>query len=225
MIDVCGTGGYGLGTFQRLDHDHVYPRGRRRVVVKHGNRSVTSCCGSADVLEALGVRLIWEPTDLKECVQRHRPRFLFARQYHPAFRALADMRAQLAARESADDFQFARPAPESGAPAAAVDRRFCAAPNDCFRRSSAPARARARLDRARLDRQRAGWTTSRPAARLRWPNWRRRVTSAIIDCRWLGVPQCFARRFARRRCGGKCENARRNLERRSARCEARSGGR
>ena len=73
MIDVCGTGGSGLDVFNVSTTIMFILAAGGAVVVKHGNRSVTSSCGSADVLEALGVRLEWPPEELKECVQRRRP--------------------------------------------------------------------------------------------------------------------------------------------------------
>lgn len=96
MIDVCGTGGSGLNVFNVSTTIMFILAAGGAAVVKHGNRSVTSCCGSADVLEALGVPLNWEPEKLKDCVERLGVGFIFARLYHPAFRALAEMRAQLA---------------------------------------------------------------------------------------------------------------------------------
>ena len=96
MIDVCGTGGSGLNLFNVSTTIMFILAAGGAVVVKHGNRSVTSCCGSADVLEALGVRLEWPPEELKACVERLGLGFIFARQYHPAFRVLASTRARLA---------------------------------------------------------------------------------------------------------------------------------
>lgn len=96
MIDVCGTGGSGLHLCNVSTTTMFILAAGGAVVVKHGNRSVTSSCGSADVIEALGIRLQWSPEELNECVQRLGLGFIFARQYHPAFRALAEMRAQLA---------------------------------------------------------------------------------------------------------------------------------
>ena len=96
VIDVCGTGGDGLDLFNVSTTIMFILAAGGAVVVKHGNRSVTSCCGSADVLEALGIRLGWEPEELKDCVQRLGLGFVFARHYHPAFRALAELRARLA---------------------------------------------------------------------------------------------------------------------------------
>ncbi len=96
MLDVCGTGGSGLDFFNVSTTITFILAAGGACVVKHGNRSVTSACGSADVLEALGIRLQWEPEELRRSLREIGVGFLFARHYHPAFRALAEMRAQLA---------------------------------------------------------------------------------------------------------------------------------
>jgi anthranilate phosphoribosyltransferase len=79
------------------------------VVVKHGNRRVTSSCGSADVLEQLGVPIDLAPEELRESLKRHRLGFLFARQYHPAFRALAETRGRLARQNARTIFNALGP--------------------------------------------------------------------------------------------------------------------
>lgn len=109
MIDVCGTGGDGLDIFNVSTTIMFILAAGGAVVVKHGNRSVTSACGSADVLEALGVRLEWAPEELKECVERHGLGFLYARKYHPAFRALAELRAALAQAKTRTVFNLLGP--------------------------------------------------------------------------------------------------------------------
>ena len=109
MIDVCGTGGSGLDLFNVSTTVMFILAAGGAAVVKHGNRSVTSCCGSADVLEALGIRLEWSPEQLKECVERHGLGFIFARQYHPAFRALASTRARLARAKTRTIFNLLGP--------------------------------------------------------------------------------------------------------------------
>jgi anthranilate phosphoribosyltransferase len=96
MLDVCGTGGDGLDLFNVSTTIMFVLAAGGVAVVKHGNRSVTSRCGSADVLEALGVEIALPPARLKECVERHGLCFIFARQYHPAFREIAEMRKRLA---------------------------------------------------------------------------------------------------------------------------------
>jgi anthranilate phosphoribosyltransferase len=96
MLDVCGTGGDGLDLFNVSTTIMFVLAAGGAAVVKHGNRSVTSRCGSADVLEALGVDIALPPERLKECVERLGLCFIFARQYHPAYRAIAEMRMRLA---------------------------------------------------------------------------------------------------------------------------------
>src|SRR5205814_2191293 len=71
MLDVCGTGGDGLDLFNVSTTIMFVLAAGGVAVVKHGNRSVTSRCGSADVLEALGLQITLPPARLKECVERH----------------------------------------------------------------------------------------------------------------------------------------------------------
>jgi anthranilate phosphoribosyltransferase len=68
------------------------------IVVKHGNRAITSQCGGADVLEALGVRIDLAPAELKRCVENLGLGFVFAPSYHPAFKAIGPVRRRLAAQ-------------------------------------------------------------------------------------------------------------------------------
>ena len=97
VIDICGTGGDGLSMFNVSTTIMFILAAGGATVLKHGNRSVTSACGSADVLEQLGVPLHLPPAALRECVKRNGLGFVFAPEYHPAFRALAEMRQRLAA--------------------------------------------------------------------------------------------------------------------------------
>ena len=96
MMDVCGTGGDGLDLFNVSTTIMFVLAAGGVAVVKHGNRAVTSRCGSADVLEALGVQIALPPERLKECAERLGFCFIFARKYHPAYRAIAEMRQRLA---------------------------------------------------------------------------------------------------------------------------------
>ena len=109
MLDVCGTGGDGLDFFNVSTTIMFVLAAGGAAVVKHGNRSVTSTCGSADVLEELGVAIDLSPVDLKECLQRFGLGFVFARKYHPAFRALADMRQRLARQNRRTVFNLLGP--------------------------------------------------------------------------------------------------------------------
>ena len=84
VIDTCGTGGDGTGTFNVSTTAALIAAGAGIVVAKHGNRSVSSNCGSADVLEALGVDLSLSPEQTAECLEKIGIGFLFAPLLHPA---------------------------------------------------------------------------------------------------------------------------------------------
>jgi anthranilate phosphoribosyltransferase len=96
LIDICGTGGDGVDLFNVSTVAMFVVAAGGGVVAKHGNRRVTSSSGSADVLEQLGVPIDLAPEQLRESLKRNGVGFLFARQYHPAFRILAEMRQRLA---------------------------------------------------------------------------------------------------------------------------------
>ncbi len=95
-IDVCGTGGDGLNLFNVSTTSMFVIAAGGGVVVKHGNRGVTSKSGGADVLEALDINIEQDPEDFRETVKRAGVGFLYARKYHPTFKAVAPVRAQLA---------------------------------------------------------------------------------------------------------------------------------
>ncbi len=95
-VDVCGTGGDKLSLFNISTASMFVLAGGGVAVVKHGNRGITSPSGSADVLEALGVPVNLPPERFAECVSAHGAGFMLAPQYHPAFKAVAPVRAQLA---------------------------------------------------------------------------------------------------------------------------------
>jgi anthranilate phosphoribosyltransferase len=95
-IDVCGTGGDKLDLFN-VSTASMFPLAACGVaVVKHGNRGITSKSGGADVLEALSIRIDLPPESFAESVKRHGAAFMLAPQYHPAFKAIAPVRALLA---------------------------------------------------------------------------------------------------------------------------------
>jgi anthranilate phosphoribosyltransferase len=109
VIDVCGTGGDGLDLFNVSTTIMFILAAGGVVVVKHGNRSVTSACGSADVLEQLGVPINLDPEALNGCLERFGVAFIFARKYHPAFRAIANMRKRLAQQNQRTVFNLLGP--------------------------------------------------------------------------------------------------------------------
>jgi anthranilate phosphoribosyltransferase len=98
MIDVCGTGGDRLELFNISTTSMFVLAAGGAVVVKHGNRAITSKCGGADVLEELGVRIELSPAELRHCVQTVGLGFIFAPAYHPAFKAIGPVRKLLASQ-------------------------------------------------------------------------------------------------------------------------------
>ncbi len=97
MLDVCGTGGDRLDLFNVSTTSMFILAAGGAVVVKHGNRSVSSQCGGADVLEALGVRIDLPPEAFRAKVETAGLGFLFAPQYHPSFKVIGPVRKSLAA--------------------------------------------------------------------------------------------------------------------------------
>lgn len=98
MLDVCGTGGDRMNLFNVSTTGMFVLAAGGAVVVKHGNRGITSKCGGADVLETLGLKINLAPADLKRCVENVGAGFMFAPDYHPAFKAIAPVRKLLAAQ-------------------------------------------------------------------------------------------------------------------------------
>lgn len=97
-LDVCGTGGDKLNLFNVSTTAMFVAAAAGAVVVKHGNRGITSSSGGADVLEALGVRIDLPVDGFRKCIEHAGVGFMFAPLYHPAFRAVAGVRKSLAAR-------------------------------------------------------------------------------------------------------------------------------
>ena len=108
-IDVCGTGGDRLNTFNISTTVAFICAAAGVPVAKHGNRAITSQAGSADVLEALGVRIDWAPDEAARSLREHQFAFFFAPKYHPAFKNITPARKLCAERGQRTIFNFLGP--------------------------------------------------------------------------------------------------------------------
>jgi anthranilate phosphoribosyltransferase len=97
-VDTCGTGGDHTGTFNISTAAAFIACGAGVPIAKHGNRSITSKCGSADVLEALGYQVDLPPCATEELFRQTGFAFLFAPLYHPSMKAVAGIRKELGIR-------------------------------------------------------------------------------------------------------------------------------
>lgn len=95
VLDTCGTGGDRAGTFNVSTAAALVCAGAGVKVAKHGNRAASSRCGSADVLEALGVVIDLPPAGVAGCIERAGIGFCFAPVFHPAMRHAAEPRRDL----------------------------------------------------------------------------------------------------------------------------------
>jgi len=116
-IDIVGTGGDHAGGFNISSLVVLTLASAGEVVMKHGNRGITSKCGSADLLAALGVRLDASPELLRRALDELGYVFFFAPNYHPAFRQIAPVRKLLASRGQRSVFNIIGPLINPGRPA------------------------------------------------------------------------------------------------------------
>ncbi len=98
LVDTCGTGGDRAGTFNISTTAAFVVAGAGLGVAKHGNRSVSSQCGSADLLEALGVNLDLNPQQVAQCIDEVGIGFLFAPKLHPAMKHAIGPRREMGIR-------------------------------------------------------------------------------------------------------------------------------
>lgn len=98
LVDTCGTGGDKLKTFNISTAAAFVAAGAGAAVAKHGNRSVTSKSGSADVLEALGINLAVSPELVQACIEQIGVGFLFAQHFHPAMKYAGPVRREIGIR-------------------------------------------------------------------------------------------------------------------------------
>ena len=108
-IDVCGTGGDKIGSFN-ISTTVVFVLAAAGIpVLKHGNRSITSKCGSANLLEALGVKLTPDDATLRRSMEELGFCFMFAPAFHPAFKEIMPVRQELAAKGQRTVFNILGP--------------------------------------------------------------------------------------------------------------------
>jgi len=98
ILDTCGTGGDKKGTFNISTLTAFVASGAGVTVAKHGNRSVSSRCGSADILEALGININMDKAKIKKCLEEIGIAFLFAPNLHPAMKHIMPARKQIGER-------------------------------------------------------------------------------------------------------------------------------
>jgi anthranilate phosphoribosyltransferase len=98
VIDIVGTGGDGANTFNISTTAAFVMAGAGLKVAKHGNRAMSSRCGSADVLETLGVKIDLKPDQVQQCVEKVGIGFMFAQSFHPAMKYAAAPRREIGIR-------------------------------------------------------------------------------------------------------------------------------
>lgn len=109
IVDVCGTGGDHMNTYNISTAVAILLSAAGVTVAKHGNRAITSRSGSADVLEALGIRIDLSPAEAVLSLRERHFAFLFAPHYHPAFKHIAPARKLCAERGQRTLFNFLGP--------------------------------------------------------------------------------------------------------------------
>jgi anthranilate phosphoribosyltransferase len=98
LLDTCGTGGDGKGTFNVSTAAAFVAAGAGARVAKHGNRAMSSGCGSADVLEALGAKIDLTPEQVAQCINETGFGFMFAQAFHPSMKHAGPTRREIGVR-------------------------------------------------------------------------------------------------------------------------------
>ncbi|KAA8499315.1 Anthranilate phosphoribosyltransferase, chloroplastic [Porphyridium purpureum] len=125
-VDIVGTGGDGANTINVSTCASILAAACGAKVAKHGNRSASSACGSADVLEYLGVKLDLAPDKVKQCVEEVGIGFIFAPHFHPAMKKVVEVRRKLKVRTVFNIMgPLINPARVKRAVIGVYDRNFC----------------------------------------------------------------------------------------------------
>jgi anthranilate phosphoribosyltransferase len=189
LVDVTGTGGDGSQSFNLSTGSALLAAACGARVVKHGNRSVSSRCGSADVLEALGLPLPLDESAAGRCLGRTSFTFLFAPHYHPAMKALAPVRAALGVRTV---FNLLGPL----ANPAEVPYAVIGAWSPEVARLLAETLAGLPIERVFVVHGGGGWDEATPAADLLlWDVRPERVLESRRDADDFGLPRCEERQL------------------------------
>jgi anthranilate phosphoribosyltransferase len=98
VIDLCGTGGDGKSTFNISTISAFVVAGANVKVAKHGNRAISSKCGSADLIEGLGIKLPDSPIKIKQAIEEIGMGFIFAPFFHPSMRNIQPVRREIGVR-------------------------------------------------------------------------------------------------------------------------------
>lgn len=98
LLDTCGTGGSGTGKFNVSTTAAFVAAGAGARLAKHGNRAMSSSCGSADVLEALGAKIDLTPEKVAQCIEETGFGFMFAQAFHPSMKHAGPTRREIGVR-------------------------------------------------------------------------------------------------------------------------------
>ena len=98
IVDTCGTGGDGMNTLNISTASALLLSSLNVKVAKHGNKAVSSKCGSGDVLEALNIKIDLEPNDIETQINKNNFGFMFAPNYHSAMRFVGPTRKKIGKR-------------------------------------------------------------------------------------------------------------------------------
>ena len=189
ILDVVGTGGDRLGTFNISTTAAILCAAAGVTVAKHGNRAVTSQAGSADVLEALGIRIDLTPAEAARSLREHDFAFFFAPHFHPAFKHIAPARKLCAERGQRTIFNILGPLLNPARPSAmlvGVPRPELCEPLARVLQSLGVRRAHGRL---RISRRSGNGNSGRTFNARRKPRSRNFIRNAVSRFRALSPEQ------------------------------------